>query len=293
MNSWRRALVCAWVVTGAMALILGGCAKKDTATQAGRFATPEAAVDAFVNALRQHDRAGLRDLLGPEADALLESGDEVQAARERETFLHAFDQRHELVNTAPDALTLEVGLERWPLPIPLVKREDGWQFDAAGGADELVLRRIGRNELAAIDVCYGVVAAQLEYAAKNGAYAAKVISDPGKHNGLYWETRDGEAPSPAGPLLALAAAEGYEVDKKPAPYHGYYYRSLLAAAQDKAGKGFAFVAYPAEYGASGVMTFLVNDAGVVYQADLGEDTATRARALTGFAVDDTWSPAET
>lgn len=283
---------CAASIVAAV-IALSGCAKQEAAARADHFATPEAGVEAFVNALRAHDRAALRVMLGPEADALLESGDEVQSARERETFLHAFDQQHVLVGNGPEMMTLEVGLERWPLPIPIVKRDGSWRFDAAGGADELVLRRIGRNELAAIDVCYGVVAAQLEYAAKNGVYAAKVLSDPGQRNGLYWETRAGEASSPAGPLLALAATEGYEIGKKPTPYHGYYYRSLPAAAGDKAGEGFAFVAYPAEYGASGVMTFLVNQDGVVYQADLGEDTAARARALAGFEIDEAWSPAET
>ncbi len=285
MNTLRVVLACA-------VLALSACAKQEPVAQMGRFKTPEAAVDAFVNALRRHDRAALREILGPEADALLESGDEVQSTRERETFLHAFDQQHELVGASPDARRLEVGLERWPLPIPIVNRDGSWQFDAAGGADELVLRRIGRNELAAIDVCYGVVAAQLEYVANNGRYADKVISDLGKRNGLYWEARPGEATSPAGPLLALAAAEGYDIGRKPTPYHGYYYRSLPASAKDSAGKGFAFVAYPAEYGASGVMTFFVNQEGEVYQADLGEDTEARALALVGFSIDEAWSPAE-
>ncbi len=285
-------LVCALALSGLVMPSLEGCAKQEATAHVGHFATPEDGMEAFVKALREHDREELRNILGPEADSLLESGDEIQAARERETFLHAFDQQHALVASGPDAMTLEVGPERWPLPIPIVKRDGGWQFDAAGGADELVLRRIGRNELAAIDVCYGVVAAQLEYAADNGRYAAKVISDPGKRNGLYWETTAGEATSPAGPLLALAATEGYEIGKKPTPYHGYYYRSLPASAKDSEGKGFAFVAYPAEYGASGVMTFLVNQDGVVYQADLGEDTAARAQALDGFSIDATWSPAE-
>jgi hypothetical protein len=288
MSAVRRVLSCAVAI-----VLAAGCARQEPAALAGRFATPEAGVEAFVKALRENDREKLRDILGPESDALLESGDEVQSARERRTFLHAFDQKHDLVSSGADAMTLEVGFERWPLPIPIVKRDDGWQFDAAGGADELVLRRIGRNELAAIDVCHGVVAAQLEYAAKNGGYAAKVISDPGKRNGLYWETRQGEATSPAGPLLALATAEGYELGRKPTPYHGYFYRSLPAGARDAEGKGFAFVAYPADYGASGVMTFLVNQDGVVYQSDLGEETEARARALAGFSVEGAWSPAET
>ncbi len=273
------------------ALAFGGCAKQQPA-QMGRFDTPEAAVQAFVKALRADDRAALRGILGPEADALLDPGDEVQAAREREAFLHAFDQHHELVATQPDQMTLEVGAVNWPLPIPLVRRDDRWQFDAARGVEELVLRRIGRNELAAIDVCHGVVAAQLEYEAENGAYATKVLSDPGKHNGLYWETAEGAETSPAGPLLALAAAEGYEVGKKSTPYHGYYYRSIPAASGDDARKGYALVAYPAEYGTSGVMTFLVNQDGVVYQSDLGEDSAAKARALRGFSIGAEWLPAD-
>lgn len=292
MNAVRVNRLIAALLVAAFIPSFSGCAKQQP-VETGRFATPEAGVEAFVAALRQHDRTKLRGILGPEADALLNAGDEVQAAREREAFLLAFDQHHDLVSTQPDIMTLEVGAGRWPLPIPIVRRDGSWQFDAAGGADELVLRRIGRNELAAIDVCHGVVAAQMEYAAQNGAYATKVLSDPGKRNGLYWETKQGEATSPAGPLLALAAAEGYNVESgKPTPYHGYYYRALPAGSGETARKGYALVAYPAEYGASGVMTFFVNQDGVVYQADLGEDTAAKARALTGYSVDEAWSPAE-
>jgi len=296
MNTLRATRLLATVLLATVFLTLEGCAKQQPVVE-GHFATPEAGVEAFVTALRANDRAKLRAILGPESDALLNSGDEVQARKEREVFLIAYDRQHELVSTQPDIMTLEVGYARWPLPIPIVRRDGSWQFDSAGGVDELVMRRIGRNELAAIDVCYGVVAAQLEYAAKNGAYAAKVLSDPGKRNGLYWETKKGETTSPAGPLLALAVAEGYGGEGKadgkgPKAYHGYYYRALPPASKEDARKGFALVAYPAEYGVSGVMTFLVNQDGVVLQKDLGEDTAAKVRSLAGFAVDDAWAPAD-
>lgn len=290
MNTLRTVRLLAAPLLASM--ILGGCAKQEPVAT-GQFATPEAGIEAFVNALRENDRAKLNVILGPESDVLLKAGDEVQASNERKAFLGAYDLHHELVSTQPDTMTLEVGAARWPLPIPIVHRDGSWQFDAASGIDELIMRRIGRNELAAIDVCYGVVAAQFEYAAQNGAFAAKVMSDPGKRNGLYWETKQGEATSPAGPLLALAAAEGYEVGKGPKAYHGYYYRSLPPASKDDKRKGFALIAYPAEYGVSGVMTFLVNQDGVVFQRDLGEDTATKARSLTGYSVDDAWAPADT
>jgi hypothetical protein len=194
------------------------------------------------------------------------------------------------------------------LPIPLVREAGRWQFDGAAGAEEILLRRIGANELRAIDVMRGYVVAQEEYASvprdgsAPGAYAQKLHSDAGTQNGLYWETEPGAPPSPAGPFLANATAEGYSAPGGLVPYHGYVFRTLLAQGSAANGGareyivdgaqtgGFALLAYPAAYGASGVTTFIVNHDGVVWQRDLGEDTATLATAMTQFDPDAAWTP---
>jgi hypothetical protein len=192
-----------------------------------------------------------------------------------------------LVPAGPDAFILEVGGGRFPLPLPIVKTDGGWKFDTKTGIRELVLRRIGRNELAVIGVCRGLVAAQQEYAAMNGAFATKLRSEPGKHDGLYWETSAGEKESPAGPLIAWAEAQGYNPGgKEPAPYRGYFYRGL--EVQDPAHQ-FAIVAYPAQYGASGIMTFVVNEKGEIYHKNLGMSTPQAVQEIKTFAPDYTWT----
>jgi len=202
-----------------------------------------------------------------------------------------------------------VGEQDWPLPIPIVKRDGKWVFDGEAGVDELIYRRVGANELGAIAVCRGFVAAQLEYASEGrdgdpaGIYALKLVSDEGLHNGLYWPTAEGEPASPAGPFVAAAAAEGYRrgVDGERQPYHGYYYRLLYAQGTNANGgardyfkgglltEGFALIAWPADYGSSGVMTFIVNHDGVVFQKDLGEDTATAVESIQTFDPDSSWT----
>ncbi len=286
--------------------LLAGCARK--AEQDNAFKTPEEAVTAFATALEQFDMPRLQALLGPASEALLQSGDPVQDKGDREQFLSAYKAKHALVDDGADRKVLVVGNEDWPMPIPIVKRDDRWAFDGEAGIDELIYRRVGANELGAIEVSRGFVAAQIEYASEGrdgdpaGIYALKLISDAGLHNGLYWPTAEDEPPSPAGPFVAAAASEGYRraTDGERQPYHGYYYRMLYAQGANASGgareyfkdglltEGFALVAWPADYGASGVMTFIVNQDGVVFQKDLGEETATAVEAMQSFDPDSSW-----
>jgi hypothetical protein len=288
-------------------VIATGCAKQSV--DDGTFKTPEDAVSALVTALQKDDVAGLQALLGPGSEELLNSGDVVQDASDRAAFLAAYESKHALIDDGADRKILVTGQDDWPMPIPIVKRAGGWQFDGEAGSDEMIYRRVGGNELGAIDVCRGFVNAQLEYASEGrdgdpaGIYALKLVSDEGLHNGLYWPTEEGEPPSPAGPFVAAAAAEGYrraEGDER-APYHGYYYRMLYAQGENANGgardyfkdglltEGFALVAWPADYGSSGVQTFIVNQDGIVFQKDLGEDTATAVEAIRSFDPDSSWT----
>jgi len=302
-----------WLIVAFALLALSACTRTGSGSPPApahtSFATPDEAVAALVAAAQQGDVATLQNLLGPGSERLLSSGDAVEDKRERETFLARYQAHHELVAGSPSDLVLLVGDDRWPLPIPLVRTGDHWSFDGAAGAEELVLRRIGANELRTIDVMRGYVAAQQDYAAAGhdgtpaGAYATHLRSSSGKQDGLYWDTPAGEPQSPAGPLLADATAEGYAMkgDAK-SPYHGYYYKLLLAQGPDanggarsyvEAGRltgGFAAVAYPAEYGASGIMTFMVNQDGTVWQRDLGSRTPQAARAIDTFNPDGDWTP---
>jgi Protein of unknown function (DUF2950) len=251
--------------------------------------------------------AALQALLGPGSEELLDSGDAVQDASDRAGFLAAYAAGHALIDDGPDRKVLEMGEVDWRMPIPIVKRDGRWQFDGEAGIDEMIYRRVGANELGAIDVCRGFVGAQLEYASEGrdgdppGIYALKLISDEGLHNGLYWATEEGEPASPAGPFVAAAAEEGYRrVEGERRPYHGYYYRMLYAQGPNANGgareyfkdglltEGFALVAWPAEYGSSGVQTFIVNQDGVVFQKDLGEDTATVVESIQSFDPDSSW-----
>ena len=289
--------------------IIVSCSKRESKDEHLSFNTPEEAETALIAALDKNDVAGLRRLLGPVPDQLLSSGDEVADRTTRERFLERYHERHQFVAGSPNDLVMQVGEDNWPLPIPLVRNEGKWRFDGAAGADEIVLRRVGSNELRTIDVMRGYVAAQEDYAAAEhdgvgaGVYARKLRSEPGKHDGLYWEVAADEAQSPAGPMLAAAAAEGYGGSEGTrAPYHGYLYRLLFAQGPaasggarnylegEKLSGGFALIAHPEAYGASGVMTFIVNQDGVVWQRDLGEKTAELAAAIESFNPDETWTP---
>jgi hypothetical protein len=291
----------------AVALFAAGCAKKEAGQPS--FNSPEEAVTAFVNALQGGDRAELGKLLGPGVDDLLSSGDAVADKADRDWFLTAYAAKHSIDADGTDKMTLSVGEDAWPMPIPIVKKSGRWVLDGDAGADEIVYRRVGRNELDAIDVCRGFVSAQLEYASEGrdgdpaGIYALKLISDEGMHNGLYWPTAGDEPPSPVGPFVAAAAGEGYRRAEGGArtPYHGYYYRLLYKQGTNASGgakeyfkdglltEGFAMIAWPADYGASGVQTFIVNQDGVVFQKDLGDDTATAVEAINSYDPDSSWT----
>ncbi|MGB7904294.1 MAG: DUF2950 domain-containing protein [Steroidobacteraceae bacterium] len=287
----------------AFALLAAGCVGKKEG--AAGYATPEAAVAALVAALEKDDTAAIAKLLGPGTEDLLSSGDPVADKTDRAEFLAKYKAKNSLAVDG-DRMMLTVGDNEWPMPIPLVQRDGKWVWDGAAGVDEMIYRRVGENELGAIDVMYGYVNAQNAYASEGrdgdpaGIYALKLISDQGMHNGLYWPTAEGETPSPAGPFVAAAAGEGYASAGR-TPYHGYYYRMLYAQGPNANGgereyfkdgvltEGFAGIAWPADYGASGVMTFIVNPDGVVFQKDLGEDTATAVETIQKFDPDSTWT----
>ena len=298
------------IVPFLLAIALAVPASAQTAGQL-TFASADEAVKALVAALQSSDGAKLLAVLGAGAEPIVSSGDPVADKAEKEGFLASYAAKNALVPGDADTMVLEVGQDQWPLPIPVVRRNGRWFFDGAAGAEEIVYRRIGRNELGAIDVCLGIVAAQEEYASEGrdgqpaGLYAQKVLSDPGRHNGLYWSVAPGESPSPAGPLLAKASAESYTFAAGSAtPYHGYVYRMLTAQGPAAPGGaksylvdggmigGFAFVAYPAEYRQSGVMTFMVGRDGVIYQKDLGPKTAELAREIKDYNPDPSWTPVE-
>jgi DUF2950 family protein len=276
------------------------------------FTTPEAATAALVAAVRADNPRRIRAVLGPGSDKVISSGDPVADRQGRARFVAAFDKNSRIELDGDAKATLVVGENDWPLPFPLVKHSDGWRFDAKSGAEEILNRRIGRNELAAIQVCLAYVDAQREYAMTQGdrdgmhEYAMKLVSTPGKKDGLYWPTKEGQPLSPLGPLAAKAKEEGYGKSKNAAhePYHGYFYRILTGQGGDAPGGaysyvahgrmigGFALVAYPARWGASGVMTLIVNHEGIVYQKNLGRATTAIASKMTRFNPDSGWSKAQ-
>ena len=269
-----------------------------------RFKSPDDAVAALVNAAKATDRAAVMRLLGPGSGEIVSSGDAVADATARKRVLEAYDSKHQVVTEGEDKAVLVIGNEEWPFPIPLVRKDGSWQFDTAAGREEILARRIGRNELNAIEASLAFVDAQQEYAEKgvagNGVYAQRIVSRPGTKDGLYWPAASEEDESPLGDLAASAAAEGYRAGRQRMPYHGYYYRvltrqgpSALGGAIDYVvrGKmigGFALVAWPAEYGNSGIMTFMINYAGELYQADLGPGTESTAKAIKSFDPGAKW-----
>ncbi len=276
------------------------------------FGSPEAAVTALVAAARDNKRAELVRVLGPAGINLVHSGDRVADRDGREKFVAAYDEMHKIDADGDARAVLSIGKLDWPFPIPLVKQGGTWRFDTKSGAQEILDRRIGANELSAIEVCRAYVDAQREYASqelsgsKLPEYAQRFMSSPGKRDGLFWPVEAGETQSPMGPLVAQARAEGYDAksndkSKRRSPYHGYYYRVLTKQGEHAAGGafdyvvrghmigGFALVAFPAKYEDSGIMTFIVNHDGIVYQKKLGARTATLARRMTTFDPDATWT----
>ena len=272
-----------------------------------RFNSAEDAINALVNAARAADQRATLKILGPDGRDILGSGDEVADRATLEKFITAYDTKHSLITEGDTKAILVIGDEDWPFPIPIVNKQERWQFETKVGLDEILRRRIGRNELAAIQVLLAYVQAQNEYAyldpGKLGphTYAQRIVSSPVKKDGLYWPTAEGEAPSPLGDLTAKASAEGYKVGQTPIPYYGYFYRILKRQGASAPGGaydyvvngkmigGFALVAFPAQYGNSGVMTFMVNHDGEVFQKDLGPRTAALARKINAFAPDQTWT----
>jgi hypothetical protein len=274
-----------------------------------QFETPEAAVKALVEALGSGETKRIHSVLGPGSGKLIRSGDPVADRLGRERFVAAFEKQSRIETVAEEKATLLIGEKEWPFPFPLLRQAGGWRFDVGAGAEEVLNRRIGRNELSAIQVCLAYVDAQREFALGGGKglheYAVKFVSEPGRRDGLYWPTGEGEPPSPLGPLLAKSRSEGYAGDRNDfgEPYHGYHYRILTAQGANARGGaydyvvggkmigGFALVAYPARWAASGVMTFVVNHDGVVYQKNLGRGTVAIASRMARFDPDATWSKA--
>jgi len=267
------------------------------------YPTPEDAAAALAAAVKSGSKSDILKVLGSAADDIVSSGDEVADADTRLRFTSVYDAKHSIKTEGNKKGTLILGNEDFPFPIPLVNTKTGWQFDTDEGRIEVLRRRIGRNELDAIQTALAYVDAQNEYADKDrgegvGVYAQRIVSSPGKKDGLFW--RDDSDPSPLGELAAEASSEGYKVDGQGAPYHGYYFRILRGQGPDAPGGalnyvvkgkmigGFALIAWPAEYGNSGVMTFLVNHAGAVYQKDLGKRTDAIASRTTLFDPDQTW-----
>ncbi len=293
-----------------VALSLGLPTKSVGAEQRRNFATPEKAVEALAVAANAKDRQALRTLFGLDTDELVAT-DQVQAANELSDFTAAFNQTNRVVRESDNRYALKVGPNDWPFPIPIVRKGGEWFFDTAAGKEELLNRRIGRNELETLEVVRAYVDAQREYASRDRdgdevlEYAQRMVSSSGMKDGLFWPpSLDGEI-SPLGPLVAEAQGEGYGLKTKgetgdPSPFHGYFFKILTRQGSHAAGGkytyiingnmigGFALVAWPADYGESGIMTFIVNQQGRVYQKDLGDKTGKLTAAMTEYDPDNTW-----
>ena len=309
-DSWFKRCRVLIMATVFVALMISGPSQAETVKQRS-FASPEEAVKALIEALKSKDIKALEAIFGPGSKDLVSSGDPVSDSARYDRFISLYEEKNRLQEESAEKVVLYLGNEDWPFAIPIVKKNALWQFDAKQGRDEILARRIGKNELSTIQVCLAYVDAQREYAIEDRdgdalpEYAQKFLSDPGKKNGLYWKVKEGEKPSPLGPLAAEANKQGYtRKEGKPSPYHGYYYRILKAQGKNAPGGaydymvkgkmigGFALVAYPAKYASSGVMTFIVNHDGVVYQKDLGRQTGKTAQAMKLFNPDSTWKKVE-
>jgi Protein of unknown function (DUF2950) len=290
----------------ALATLLFACFAFDSAAQQKgqkTFSSPEEASKAVVAALQNNDEKAVLEILGPDATQIVSSGDSTEDAESHANFVRKYEEMHRFLKEPDGSVTLYIGAENWPTPIPLVMKGNLWFFDSEAGKREILFRRIGRNEYSTIRICQELVAAQKEfYAMQHNEYAKQVYSDEGQHNGLYWKVAEGEPSSPIGPLVASAVAEGYVKGKgtPPTPYRGYFFHILTWQGKDAPGgaksyivkgkmtEGFAFVAYPAEYRSSGVMTFIVNQDGTVYQKDLGKKTEALGKAMQEYNPDSSW-----
>src|SRR5580765_6160049 len=304
----RRITVATHLLFLALIIPLAGCNKSDQPSLKV-FASPEEAGAALLAAGKSGDQNSLLAIFGPDSKEIISSGDAVQDKAVVDAFIASYEEMHRWRKMVDGAQVLLVGADNFAFPIPLKKNGTGqWFFDTAAGKDEVFARRIGRNELDVIDVCGALADAQAEYFSRrhdDGStkqYALKFISDTGKQNGLYWESPEGQPRSPLGPLVAFATDEGYSANANHGPFHGYNFRMLKkqgshapGGAKDfvvdgKMTGGFAFVAYPSEYGNSGVMTFTINQDGVLLQKDLGKTTTEIATAMNEFDPDNTWTP---
>ena len=310
-SSLRRvAFLCApLVATCLIGMSSAGCAgNSDTPGTPRAFSSPDEAAIALADAIRADDTNALLAIMGTEGEQIVSSGDEFDDRSRRQTFLALYEKKHALANEGPDLRTLVVGEASWPFPVPIVRDGESWFFDAEAGREEILNRRIGEHELAAIQVCKAIGDAQQEYAMmdpdRDGVreFARKFVSDPDTRNGLFWRSGEGESPSPLGDMAAAASAEGYSRRAEgPTPYHGYYYRVLEAQGPDAPGGavqyvvngkmilGFGVLAYPAEYGSSGITTFIMNAEGTVYQKDLGADTAKLVAEIRAFDPGPGWT----
>jgi DUF2950 family protein len=273
------------------------------------FPTPDAAAQALARAVLSNDTTALLDIMGPDSRPVILPSDRVQAARDRQVVAAAMSERWWLEGDSDSARTLVMGNESWPFPIPIIHRNGGWVFDLAAGREEMLHRRIGANEIAVMEVAHAFVEAQREYASvgrdkhPRGVYAQRFVSEPGRQDGLYWPvTSPDSAVSPMGELAAKAAADGYKkLETGPTAYHGYYFKVLTAqGAHARGGErsyivdglmrgGFAMIAWPADYGDSGIMTFMIGQDGVLRQKDLGPETPALAKAIVAFDPDSSWT----
>jgi Protein of unknown function (DUF2950) len=278
------------------------------------YKTADEAVEALISAAKEDGIEALLGVLGSDAEEIVDSGDPVADRATRERFLEAYGEAHELRDEGENAKTLVIGAEEYPFPIPLVFENGSWRFHTVAGLDEILTRRIGENETSVINVMQAYVVAQEDYASadrdgKGPHFARRILSSEGQKDGLYWPTAEGEEPSPLGPLIAGARAEGYgsngaSEEATPATYHGYVYKQVLKqgpsakggardyVVNDRMIGGFALIAAPADYGNSGIMTFMVNQDGVVYERDLGEETSKIVAAMDSFDPDDSWTVVE-
>ncbi len=313
MNSYKkerltRGLGLMMLIIVAMSVFMVHTPAEAATVKQKSFSSAEEAIKAMVGALKGADQQELLAIFGSQGKALISSGDEVADRQNRENLLKQYEAGNKVVSVGDGKAILYVGKEEWPFPIPVKKARKGWRFDTKAGKEEILDRRIGANELNTIQTCLAIADAQREYALKDldgdglFEYAKKFNSDPGKKNGLYWETKGGEEPSPLGALLASARKEGYERggSQDGAPYHGYLFRILYGQGNNAPkgafqyivdGKmigGFALIAYPAQYGVSGIMTFMINQDGVVYEKNMGKKTEKIAREVKVFDPDKTW-----
>lgn len=310
LKDFKRCLaLLSWIVPFAVTLMSGADDSLAAGAEKRVFTSPEEAVASIVNAIRADDEKVMLAALGPQSRELISSGDEVSDKAERDAFIKNYELKNSLVRKTANTAILQIGPDNWSMPIPIVKKGSHWVFDTVKGKQEILNRRIGRNELHVIEVMNAYVDAQHEYATKDCSacgtvlFAQKLISSPGKRDGLYWEAKAGEHQSPLGPLVAKAAAEGY-ANADLEPFHGYYFKVLKGQGKHADGGaygyvvngrmilGFGLVAYPAEYGNSGVMTFIVNQKGEIYQKNLGRKSKQKAEAMKVFDPDKSWKKVE-